>query len=88
MIAAARSRGFRPMRFGEDHRQIRRPVAERRIAQTLDDRRDVTGRAERMRGTSQLRAKEIRCRPSGPTAGGTLVDALGAARLSLLRLRT
>ena len=59
MIAAARSRGFRPSAFREHHREIRRPIAERRIARTLDDWLDVIGRAERLRGTGQLRAEEI-----------------------------
>ena len=46
-------------RLGEHHREIRRPIAERRIARTLDDRLDVVRRAERLRGASELRAQEF-----------------------------
>ena len=38
--------GLSPHAFREDHRQIRRPIAERGIARTFDDWRDVIGRAE------------------------------------------
>src|SRR5689334_3971440 len=48
--------------LGEDQRQVRSPVAERRIPWPLENRVDISGRTERVRGASQLRAQQIRVR--------------------------